>query len=111
VTDLEPGGHVIGVGIGGGAFAEYMALPAAAAVPVPAGWADEQALGLVVNWPTALAALKPLGRIAAGQTVTPSGGPPGFSRNIVEALSAVRHPRAETGRRDPKPPDPLRNQA
>jgi NADPH:quinone reductase-like Zn-dependent oxidoreductase len=36
---------------------------------VPAGWADEQALGLVVNWPTALAALKPLGRIAAGQTV------------------------------------------
>jgi NADPH:quinone reductase-like Zn-dependent oxidoreductase len=38
-------------------------------IPVPAGWADEQALGLVVNWPTALAALKPLGRIAAGQTV------------------------------------------
>ncbi|MEA2232635.1 MAG: NADPH:quinone reductase, partial [Solirubrobacteraceae bacterium] len=36
--------------------------------PVPAGWADEQALGLV-NWPTALAALKPLGRIAEGQTV------------------------------------------
>ena len=69
VTDPQPGAHVIGVGIGGGAFAEYMVLPAAAAVPVPAGWADEQALGLVVNWPTALAALKPLGRIAAGQTV------------------------------------------
>src|SRR5437763_2589392 len=69
VTDLEPGAHVIGAGIGGGAFAEYMVLPAAAAVPVPAGWADEQALGLVVSWPTALAALKPLGRIAAGQTV------------------------------------------
>jgi len=46
-----------------------MVLPAAAAVPVPAGWADEQALGLVVNWPTALAALKPLGGITAGQTV------------------------------------------
>ena len=44
-------------------------LPAAAAVPVPAGWAAEQAPGLVVNWPTALAALKPLGCIAAGQTV------------------------------------------
>jgi NADPH2:quinone reductase len=69
VTDLEPGTHVIGVAIGGGAFAEYMVLPAAAALPVPAGWADEQALGLVVNWPTALAALKPLGGIAAGQTV------------------------------------------
>jgi NADPH:quinone reductase len=46
-----------------------MVLAAAAAVPVPAGWADEQALGLVVSWPTALAALKPLGRVAAGQTV------------------------------------------
>jgi NADPH:quinone reductase len=44
-------------------------LPAAAAVPVPAGWADEQALGMVVNWPTALAALKPLGGLTSGQTV------------------------------------------
>jgi NADPH2:quinone reductase len=69
VTDLEPGTHVIGVGITGGAFAEYMVLPAAAAVRVPAGWADEQALGLVVSWPTALAALKPLGCVAAGQSV------------------------------------------
>ena len=69
VTGLEPGTRVIGVGIGGGAFAEYMVLPAAAAVPVPPGWAAEQALGLVVNWPTALAALRPLGGVAAGQTV------------------------------------------
>ncbi|HEY9243390.1 MAG TPA: NADPH:quinone oxidoreductase family protein [Streptosporangiaceae bacterium] len=67
VTGVAPGAHVIGVGYG--AFAEYMVLPAAAVLPVPAGWADEQALGLVVNWPTALAALKPLGGIAAGQTV------------------------------------------
>src|SRR5260370_9713401 len=69
VTGLEPGARVIGVSIAGGAFAEYMVLPAAAAVPVPAGWTEEQALGLVVNWPTALAALRPLGCIAAGQTV------------------------------------------
>lgn len=69
VTGVELGAHVIGVGIGGGAFAEYMVLPAAGAVPVPAGWADEQALGMVVSWPTALAALKPLGRIESGQTV------------------------------------------
>ena len=38
-------------------------------MPVPAGWEAEQALGLVVSWPTALAALRPLGRIDAGQTV------------------------------------------
>ena len=69
VAGPQPGAHVIGVAMGGGAFAEYLALPAAGAVPVPPGWSDEQALGLVVNWPTALAALRPLGQIAAGQTV------------------------------------------
>lgn len=69
VTDPEPGAHVVGVDIRGGAFAEYMLLPAAAALPVPAGWTDEEALGLVVNWPTALAAVKPLGGVTAGQTV------------------------------------------
>jgi NADPH2:quinone reductase len=69
VNGLEPGARVIGVGIGCGAFAEYTALPAAAVMPVPTGWAAEQALGLMVNWPTALAALRPLGRIHAGQTV------------------------------------------
>ena len=67
VTGPGPGTHVVGVG--DGAFAEYMVLPAVAATPVPAGWTSEQALGLVVNWPTALAALKPLGHIAAGETV------------------------------------------
>lgn len=69
VSGLEAGAHVIGVTIGGGAFAEYAVLPAFAAAPIPPGWRDEQALGLVVNWPTALAALKPLGGVAAGQTV------------------------------------------
>lgn len=69
VSGVELGAHVIGVGISGGAFAEYMVLPAMGAVPVPAGWADEQALGMVVSWPTALAALKPLGQIDAGQTL------------------------------------------
>jgi NADPH2:quinone reductase len=67
VTEPQPGTRVVGVGTG--AFAEYMALPAVAAVPVPAGWTEQQALGLMVNWPTALAALKPLGGIAAGQVV------------------------------------------
>ena len=69
VTGLQPGARVVGVGIGCGAFAEYTALPATAVMPVPAGWAAEQALGLMVNWPTALAALRPLGHVAAGQTV------------------------------------------
>src|SRR5215510_6747607 len=42
VADVEPGAHVVGVAVGGGAFAEYMVLSAAGAVPVPGGWADEQ---------------------------------------------------------------------
>jgi NADPH:quinone reductase len=67
VTDLEVGAHVIGTGYG--AFAEYMALPAAGLAQVPAGWVDAQALGLVLNWATALAALRPLGRVASGETV------------------------------------------
>jgi NADPH2:quinone reductase len=65
----DGGAHVVGVSITGGAFAEYMVLPAAAALPVPPGWSDQEALGLVVNWPTALAALKPLGGLTAGETV------------------------------------------
>jgi NADPH2:quinone reductase len=64
---LEPGTHVIGTGYG--AFAGYMVMPAAGAAPVPAGWSDEQALGLVLNWATALAALRPLGRVVRGDTV------------------------------------------
>lgn len=68
-VELELGTHVIGVSIRGGAFAEYLVLPAVAVVPVPPGWDDEQALGLVVSWPTALAALRPLGGLTAGQTV------------------------------------------
>ena len=69
VTGLEAGARVIGVGLGCGAFAEYTALPAVAVLPVPAGWAEKEALGMVVIWPTALAALRPLGGLAAGQTV------------------------------------------
>ncbi|MEV6336579.1 zinc-binding dehydrogenase [Nocardia vinacea] len=67
VTSPQPGARIVGVG--DGAFAEYMVLPAAAAVPVPPGWTEQQVLGLMVSWPTALAALKPLGGITAGQTV------------------------------------------
>ena len=69
VAGLEPGALVVGVGLGCGAFAEYTALPVVSVLPVPAGWAAAGALGLLVNWTTALAALRPLGRLAAGETV------------------------------------------
>ncbi|MFE6736805.1 NADPH:quinone oxidoreductase family protein [Microbacterium sp. NPDC057650] len=69
VSGVQLGAHVIGVTIMGGAFAEYAVLFAAGCVPIPSGWSDEQALGMVVSWPTALAALRYLGRLTSGETV------------------------------------------
>ncbi|MFF7341599.1 NADPH:quinone oxidoreductase family protein [Streptomyces sp. NPDC008163] len=66
-TPLRLGTHVVGAGPG--AFAQYMTMPAAGVLPVPSGWSDGEALGLVLNWATALAALKPLGGIRAGEAV------------------------------------------
>ncbi|MFF2507677.1 zinc-binding dehydrogenase [Streptomyces sp. NPDC058067] len=66
-SPLPLGTHVVGAGPG--AFAQYMTMPAAGALPVPSGWSDAEALGLVLNWATALAALKPLGEIKAGEAV------------------------------------------
>ncbi|NBE85215.1 NADPH:quinone oxidoreductase family protein [Micromonospora rubida] len=68
VESLLPlGTHVVGAGPG--AFAQYMTMPAAGVLPVPSGWSDAEALGLVLNWATALAALKPLGEIKTGEVV------------------------------------------
>ncbi|TDQ00295.1 zinc-binding dehydrogenase [Labedaea rhizosphaerae] len=68
VDDALPlGTHVIGTGPG--AFAQYMTMPAAQALPVPSGRRDDEALGLVLNWATALAALKPVGQVETGDVV------------------------------------------
>jgi NADPH2:quinone reductase len=67
VHGISVGERVVGTGYG--AFAEYMVMGAGNVARVPEGWRDEQALGLVLNWATALAALKPLGQVRAGQTV------------------------------------------
>ncbi|MFJ9853437.1 NADPH:quinone oxidoreductase family protein [Streptomyces sp. NPDC101150] len=64
---LQPGTHVVGAGPG--AFAQYMTMAAPGVLPVPSGWSDAAALGLVLNWGTALAALKPLGEIKTGEVV------------------------------------------
>ncbi|KAA0024837.1 zinc-binding dehydrogenase [Antrihabitans cavernicola] len=100
VTGLHPGDCVVGVG--DGAFAEYATLSAAGAVPLPTGWTAQQALGLVVNWPTALAALKPLGGIVAGETVLihAAAGATGqaavtmakhYGANVIGAASPSKH--------------------
>lgn len=64
---LPVGTHVIGTGPG--AFAQYVVMPSAAVAPVPPGWSDAASLGLVLNWATALAAIRPLGDLADGEWV------------------------------------------
>lgn len=64
---LPVGTRVVGTGPGG--FAEYMVMPHQGVLPVPSGWSDAEALGMVLNWATALAALRPLGELKAGETV------------------------------------------
>ncbi|GGV04756.1 NADPH:quinone reductase [Streptomyces filipinensis] len=66
-SPLPTGTHVVGAGPG--AFAQYMTMPATGVLPVPSGWSDAAALGLVLNWATALAALKPLGDVRTGEAV------------------------------------------
>ena len=46
VEDVRVGAQVVGVG--SGAFAEYMVMRAATVMPIPTGWTATQALGLVV---------------------------------------------------------------
>ncbi|WP_327634487.1 zinc-binding dehydrogenase [Kribbella sp. NBC_00482] len=67
VTNVALGDHVIGTGAG--AFAEYVLMPADTVVRVPTGWSDDETLGLVLNWATALVSLRPLGRLTAGDIV------------------------------------------
>jgi NADPH:quinone reductase len=64
-SPLRLGTHVVGVGAG--AFAQYVTMHSAGVLPVPSGWSDAESLGLVLNWATALAALKPMGEIKPGE--------------------------------------------
>jgi NADPH:quinone reductase len=68
IDDPFPTGTRV-VGTGPGAFSEYVLMPAAGVLPVPPGWSDAAALGMVLNWATALAALRPLGGVEAGEVV------------------------------------------
>jgi len=83
---LPVGTHVIGVGPG--AYAEYVPMPAAGVLEVPDGWTDAQALGLVLNWMTAVAALRPLGQVGDGDVVLVHAAAGGVGQ---AAVRAARH--------------------
>lgn len=99
VTRVAVGDHVIGTGAG--AFAEYMVMAADAVVPVPAGWSDEEALGLVLNWATALVSLR-LGQLSAGDFVLIHAAAGGvgqaavriakyYGASVIATASAAKH--------------------
>jgi NADPH2:quinone reductase len=98
---LPLGTHVVGTGYG--AFAQYMVMPTAGVLPVPSGWSDAESLGLVLNWATALAALKPLGEIKAGDTVLVYAAAGGvgqaavrlarhYGARVIATASLAKHP-------------------
>lgn len=100
VTTVAAGEHVIGTGAG--AFAEYVVMPAAGVVHVPHGWSDEEALGLTLNWATALVSLRTLGRLAADDTVLIHAAAGGvgqaavriakhYGATVIAAASASKH--------------------
>ncbi|PSL56586.1 NADPH:quinone reductase-like Zn-dependent oxidoreductase [Saccharothrix carnea] len=99
-SPLPLGTHVVGTGPG--AFAQYMAMPAAGALPVPSGWRDAEALGLVLNWATALAALKTSGEVKAGEVVLVQAAAGGvgqaavrlarhFGARVIATASPAKH--------------------
>jgi len=100
VTSVAVGDRVIGTGHG--AFAEFIVMAADGVAPVPAGWKDEEALGLVLNWATALAALRPLGQLSAGETVLVHAAAGGvgqaavrmakyYEATVIATASAAKH--------------------
>lgn len=100
VTTVAVGEHVIGTGAG--AFAEYVVMPAGGVVRVSDGWNDEQALGLTLNWATALISLRPLGRLEAGNTVLIHAAAGGvgqaavriakhYGATVIATASAAKH--------------------
>lgn len=90
------------VGAGAGAFAGFVVMPAAEVVGVPGDWGDAQALGMILNWATALAALRPLGEIRTGEVVLIHAAAGGvgqaavrlarhYGARVIATASAAKH--------------------
>ncbi|SDT47709.1 NADPH:quinone oxidoreductase family protein [Microlunatus soli] len=91
------------VGTGPGAFAQFLAMPAAGVLPIPDNWTSAAALGMVLNWGTALAALRPMGMITPGDTVLIHAAAGGvgqpavrlarhFGARVIATASVSKHP-------------------
>ncbi|MFB7252522.1 zinc-binding dehydrogenase [Microbacterium sp. NPDC056234] len=99
-SPLPMGTHVVGTGPG--AFGQFMTMPSDEVIPVPSGWSDAEALGMILNWATALGALRTVGRVQKGETVLILAAAGGVGRaairlarhygaTVVAAASASKH--------------------
>jgi NADPH:quinone reductase-like Zn-dependent oxidoreductase len=89
VTQFKPGDRIIGRARG--SFAEYVAMPAAQAAPIPKSLSWEDAASLPVAAITAYEAIVPLGRLKSGETLLVAGAASGvgvFAVQIGKYLGA-----------------------
>ena len=86
VTDFQPGDAVYGdvQPFGGGAFAEYVAVPAKSLAPKPATLPFAEAAALPIAALTALQGLRDVGKIQAGQRVLINGASGGVGTFAVQ---------------------------
>ncbi len=77
---------------GAGGLAEFVAVPAAACAPVPAGMRDEEAAGFLIAYGTSHVALAELARLRPGETLLVTGAAGGVGLTAVElgALMGAR---------------------
>ncbi len=92
VTDLAVGARVVAM-LAMGAYAEYVAVPAAAVRVVPEGIDDETALALPLQGITAMLALRFAGRVEQGNAVfvpAAAGGVGSLAVQLAKCLGAAR---------------------
>jgi NADPH2:quinone reductase len=82
VTDWKVGDKVFAARPG--CFADYVAVKATDALPIPAGFSMVQAAGLIIGYGTALYALKYRGQVKPGETVFISGAGGGVGTAAIE---------------------------
>ena len=103
VTQFRPGDEVFGASDRGGAFAEYMCVPAGGLAPKPANLTHEQAAAVPTSALTALHGLRDKGRIRSGQKVLingASGGVGTFAVQIAKSFGAEVTGVCSTGKLD-----------
>lgn len=91
VTSFKVGDHVFGGTLMGGAFAEYVSVPAAVCGKIPGNASFVQMASLPIAGLTALQALVTHGKLTAGETVLingASGGVGHFAVQIAKAYGA-----------------------